>query len=375
MVAYLDHAASSPLAPGVREAMEPWLFENCANPSALHAFGRKARQAIEESRERIALLLRVQPERIIFTSGGTEANNMAMHIARIREGNSRVVVSAIEHESVLEPAQQFTNITLLAVDKDGLVDLKHLRSIMTYSTALVSVMAVNNEIGTIQPLKQVSKICQDWGIPFHVDAVQAVGHIPLFVPEIGCDFLSVSAHKFGGPKGVGLLYAQDTVPLVDHPWMPGGGQENNHRSGTENVAGIVGMAAAMEYAEQNRIEREERYRRYFNYFVDALRQWYPEIWVNGSTINRTFSNINITIPGVEAEAVLLLLDLSGICASAGSACNASGNRPSHVLKAIGLTDEQARSSLRLTMGPDTTMDDMQFTLNRLVQVIKDLKRV
>lgn len=380
MEVYLDHAASSPLAPGVREAMEPWLFENCANPSALHALGRKARQAIEESRERIARMLGCLSDDIIFTSGGTEANNMV--IQDYAKNQQHIVVSCIEHDSVLKSVHAYElscdcDATYVPPDMEGIVRPDMLGRALRPDTRLVSVMAVNNELGTIQPIKAIKRVIEcspvmDFPCRLHVDAVQGVGHISLSMKELGWDFLSLSAHKFGGPKGVGAL-CYECTPV--EPLIHGGGQERGFRPGTENVAGIVGMTAALEYAEANRIKNEQRYVGLFDYFTTYLLRHFPDIRINGSTESRTFSNINILIPGVEAEAVLLMLDLNGIYASAGSACNASGNHPSHVLKAIGLTDEEARSSLRLTMGPETTWDQMQYTANKLVQIINSLRSV
>lgn len=374
---YLDHAASSPLAPGVYEAMEPWLKDNYGNPSALHTPGRKARQAIENARERIARILDCEAHEIIFTSGGTEANNLVLHqFAAMR--SPRIIVSAIEHDSIRASGHQFFNVSLLAVDRDGLVDLQQLPHLLTAGTVLVSVMAVNNEIGTIQPVKEISKICKGYEFSpvfFHVDAVQAVGHIPLSVSSMGCDSISLSAHKFGGPKGIGVLCVNQYLADCFEPLLRGGGQEHGLRSGTENVAGIVGMATALEHAEANRIEREAYYETLFNVFMRLVQAQLPDVRLNGSAKHRTLSNINIMIPGVEAEAVLLMLDLAGICASAGSACSASGNKPSHVLKAIGLTDEEARSSLRLTMGPETTPWDMRTAAEKLVKIVRHLRSV
>lgn len=375
---YLDHAASSPLIPGVREAMGPWLFENCANPSALHTPGRKARQAIEDARERIARVLGCATDDVIFTSGGTEANNMV--IQQYTKEQKHIIVSCIEHDSVLRCARnaelEGCEVTYVPPNKDGIVDPDAIKKALRTYTALVSVQAVNNELGTIQPIREIKQVIAESfageNVPcrLHVDAVQAIGHIPVCLNKLGWDFLTLSAHKFGGPKGVGALCCSSMV--VD-PLLHGGGQEDGFRPGTENVAGIVGMATALEYAEQNRVENEKKYQWLCARFFDRLAP--HGVKLNGSTELRTFSNINLLIPGVEAEAVLLMLDLAGICASAGSACNASGNHPSHVLKAIGLTDEEARSSLRLTMGPDTTWEDMDFVADKLIQIIGDLRRV
>lgn len=377
---YLDHAASSPLAPGVYEAMKPWLLDNCANPSSLHGPGRKARQAIEDARERIARVLGCSADDVVFTSGGTEANNMVIqHYAKEKQ---HIIVSCIEHDSVLRCARnaeyEGCEVTYVPPNKDGIIDPQAIKKALRPYTSLVSVMAVNNELGTIQPIRAIKQVIAESfageNVPcrLHVDAVQAIGHIPVCLNKLGWDFLTLSAHKFGGPKGVGALCCS-SMPV--DPLLYGGGQEDGFRAGTENVAGIVGMATALEYAEQNRIENEIRYSGLFDYFTTYLLRHYPDIRINGSTKSRTFSNINLLIPGVEAEAVLLMLDLAGICASAGSACNASGNHPSQVLKAIGLTDEEARSSLRLTMGPDTTWDEMQYTANKLVQIIHSLRSV
>lgn len=375
---YLDHAASSPLAPGVLEAMLPWLQDNCANPSSIHTPGRKARQAVEDARERIARVLGCQSDDIIFTSGGTEANNMVMksYIAL----HERVVVSNIEHDSVLQCARHADlykecDVTYLPSDDVGLISPQSVREAMRPGTRLVAVMAVNNELGTIQPIKEIHQEIQlgSRGYPpcrLLVDGVQAVGHIPLSMKDLPRDFLTLSAHKFGGPKGVGLVCCPSMPP---EPMILGGGQEDGFRSGTENVAGIVGMATALEYAERTRIENEKRYETLAKFLLKRVRtQW--NVCLNGSLERRTWSNLNLLIPGVEAEAVLLMLDLAGIGASAGSACHASGSHPSHVLKAIGLTEEEARSSLRLTMGPETTQTDLEYVADKLIQIIGDLKR-
>lgn len=357
---YLDHAATTPICEAAKKAIVEHL-DDFGNPSSSHELGHKALMLIEDARERIAKCINAEPDEIYFISGGSEANTWALNY-----GHS--FASKLEHHSIV--ANQFYD----TIDNFGKVivnDLeKRVRSY--YSLDMISCMAVNNEIGTIQPIKNLAQMAHHNGLLFHTDAVQAVGHIPIDVKDINCDMLSASGHKFGSPKGIGFLYVKNGVDLF--PFINGGKQERGLRGGTENVLGIIAMAAALEDAVEHMQERYEHIYKLKSKLLHRLL-FMKGIYLNGSYEDRVASNINIRIDGVKGEDVVSMCDQYGICISAGSACNEGNAEPSHVLKAIGLTDEQALSSIRITLGHENTMDEIYYVCEMLPKIIKRLREI
>jgi cysteine desulfurase len=372
---YLDHAATTPLSRRALEAMMPYLTEEFGNPSSIYAPGRRARRALDGARETVAAAFGAHPDEIYFTSGGTESDNWVIRGAAGYGGErKRIVTSAVEHHAVLRSVEAMQRAgyetVLLGVDEACRVSPDSVRRAADRNTALVSVMAANNEVGTIMPIAELAAAAHETGALFHTDAVQAAGHIPLDVESLGVDMMSFSAHKFGGPKGVGGLYVRRGVSLG--PGQTGGGQERGLRSGTENVAGAVGAAAALE--ESCRIAKESAGR------LAALRDRLihgilaiPGSHLTGDPENRLPGNASFVFDGVEGEALVFLLDSSGICASSGSACAAGALEPSHVLLAMGLSEEQARGSLRLTLGPENTEAEINNVLKILPPIIFRLR--
>ncbi len=372
---YLDYAATAPLALEAREAMLPYLDAQFGNPSALYCIGRQARQAVEEARGTIARCLGARPEEIYFTGCGTESDNWAIKgMAQLgaAEGKHAFVTSAFEHHAVLHPFAALKNagarVTYLPVHGEGGVRPSELEAALSPDTALVSVMFANNEIGTVQPIAELAAICQKWGIPFHTDAVQAAGHLPIDVHALGVDLLSLSGHKFGGPKGVGALYIRRGLLLP--PLLDGGAQERARRGGTENVAGIVGMAAALQ-ASCARMQGEAlRLSALRDRLEDGLCTSIPDCFPSATPgMPRLPGHVNLCFAGVEGETLLLLLDCAGICASSGSACTAGSVDPSHVLLALGRSPQQAKGSLRLTLGAGTTDADIDAVLRVLPDAV------
>ncbi len=378
---YLDHAATTSVDPRVLEAMLPYFTERFGNPSSIYAAGREARAALDQARARIARLLNCQAREIVFTSGGTESDNLAIKgvaFWHLLNGRGRhIVTTAFEHHAVLHSAEYLERfgfeVTYVRPDPDGLIDPAAIAAALRPDTVLVSVMYANNEIGTIQPIAQIARICRERGITVHTDAVQAAGTLPLDVEELGVDLLSVSAHKFYGPKGVGFLYVRSGTPIV---WQQhGGAQESNRRAGTENVPGIVGMARALELAYEELEERNAHLQRLRDRLIDEILRRIPGSRLNGHRTQRLPNNVNVTFEGVEGETLLLNLDLHGIAASSGSACTTGSTEPSHVLLAIGLTPEQARSSIRLTLGKDNTEQEIERTLDVLEETVARLRKL
>jgi cysteine desulfurase len=369
---YLDNAASTPLAPEVLEAMQPFLLEQYGNPSSLHRWGMEAREAVERSRTAIAKAIGARPEEIIFTGGGTEADNLAVLGACRRQRGGHVIASAVEHPAVLEPCRALEKrgfkLALLKPDKEGLISPERLKDALTKDTALVSVMAANNEIGTVQQLEELGNLCDDQGVPFHTDAVQALGKLPLDMHKHGPELASFSAQKIHGPKGVGCLYVKAGVKL--DPQALGGGQEQGLRSGTENVAGIVGFAKAVELID---IEQDvPRMRRLRDLVIDSLARL-PEVRLNGSREQRLCSNTHLSFRGIEGEALVLALSERGIAASTGSACSTRELRPSHVLQAIGLAPDWLHGSIRLSISRYTTEEEVREALPIIAQEIERLR--
>lgn len=378
---YLDSAASSPVADEVITEMIPYLKQQFGNPSSIHYFGRETMRAVQIARKRVADLIgATRPQEITFTSGGTEADNLAIkgtaEYVRIKDpSKDHLITSYIEHDAVLEPCRDLERlgykVTFLPVTQEGLVQPDILKEAITPATALVSIMYANNEVGTIQPIKELARIVHDAGALFHTDAVQAAGKIPVDVKDLGVDLLSMSSHKINGPKGVGALYIRDRLEIM--PIIHGGGQETAMRSGTENVPGIVGFGKACELAK----DRMPAYQKYASalrdYFVDRVLSEIPHSRLNGSQTSRLAANAHFTFFGVNGEDLIIKLDESGIAASTGSACSVKKQKPSHVLKAMGFSYEEITGSLRISLSMQNTKEEMDRTVTVLAEVIKELR--
>ncbi|MCI2239979.1 cysteine desulfurase [Paenibacillus sp. TRM 82003] len=370
---YLDHAATSPPRREVLEAVWPYLTSVTGNPSSAHEAGRAARAGLDAARSGVAQVLGCRPGEVVFTGGGTEADNLAVTgIAGADPHRRRVVVSAIEHPAVLETAralvQRGFRVDEVGVDGFGVVDLEQLERLVDDGTALVSVMYANNEVGTVQPLAEVSRICRAHGVPLHTDAVQAAGHLPLDTGELGVDALSVSAHKFGGLRGSGALFVRGAVPL--EPLLHGGGQEQGRRSGTVDVAGAVGTAVALGLAEAAREEESARLRALRDRLVAGVLDAVPGARLTGHPVRRLPHHASFCFAGVGGETVLLELEAAGIACSSGSACSAGSEDASHVLLATGLDADTARTAVRFSMGPSTTEADVEAVLRALPLAVR-----
>lgn len=369
---YLDNAAGTPLAPEVLEAMRPFLLEHYGNPSSLHKWGMEAREAVERSRAMIAKAIGARPDEVIFTSGGTEADNLAVLGTARRQKGGHVIASAIEHPAILEPCRRLERegfkLTLIRPDKEGLIIPDSLAATATKDTALVSIMAANNEIGTVQQLQDLANLARDAGALFHTDAVQALGHLRLDMHRHGPDLASFSAQKVHGPKGIGCLYVRAGVKL--DPVILGGGQEAGLRSGTENVAGIVGFAKAVELLKPD--EDAPRMQRLRDTLIDSLARL-PDSRLNGSRELRLCNNVHMSFRGIEGEALVLALSEHGIAASTGSACSTRELRPSHVLQAIGLAPDWLHGSVRLTLSRYTAEEDVQEALPVIAREVERLR--
>ncbi len=374
---YLDHAATTAMSRRSVEAMLPFLTEEYGNPSSLHTTGQKAKEALEGARGELARLLGATAKELTFTSGGSEADNQALRTAAMwgkRKGKTHIISTAFEHHAVLHTLEQLGRegfeITLLDVHENGLVTAEEVRAAIRPNTCLVSVMYANNEIGTIQPIAEIGKVCREAGVLFHTDAVQAAGHLPIDVQEQNIDLLCISAHKFHGPKGVGLLYCRKDIPLAT--LVEGGAQERGKRAGTENVAGAVAMTAALREAVDN-MERNTAYvGRLRDRLIDGLRK-IPHSALNGDRASRLPGNVNFCFEGIEGESLLLLLDQKGICASSGSACTSGSLDPSHVLLAIGRPHEVAHGSLRLTLDAENTDEEVDEVLRWVPWAVEKLR--
>ena len=376
---YLDHAATTPMRSEVKEAMLPYLSEHYGNPSSIYRIGREARAAVDEARETVADILGAMPKEIVFTSGGSEADNQAIFGVALanRSKGKHIITTAIEHHAVLHTVEYLEKlgykITILPVDSDGLVDPESVRQALTDETILVSIIYGNNEIGTIQPIKEIASILKGHQAVFHTDGVQAVGHIPIDVVDLGVDMLSLSAHKFYGPKGVGALYVRRGVRFS--PLIHGGAQENGHRAGTENVAGIVGLAKALELATEEMESESARLTELRDYLIEGLESQVPHMRVNGHRTRRLPGNVNVCFRYIEGESLLLNLDMNNIAASSGSACTSGSLEPSHVLLALGLPHEIAHGSLRMTLGRDTTKEEIDRVLEILPGIVDKLRKM
>ena len=376
---YLDNAATTPCDPRVLEAMLPYFTDKFGNASTLYSYGREAKTALEDSREEIARVLNSDSSEVVFTSGGTESNNTALKgvAYALKDKGDHIITSQIEHHAIIEPCKflerEGFKITYIPVDKFGMVDPSEVRKAITKKTILVSIMHANNEIGTIQPIEEIGKVTRERGVYFHTDAVQTFGHVPIDVVDLGVDLLSASAHKLYGPKGVGFLYIIKGTKIV--PFMQGGEQERRKRGSTENVAAIVGLAKAAELAAVGMDEENKKIRTLRDKLMSGIFKRIDQVGLNGHPQSRLSNNINISADYVEGEAMILRLDMDGIACSTGSACSSSSLKPSHVLKAIGLSDEKAHGSLRITLGRFTKEDDIDYVIDTLPKVIKRLRLI
>jgi len=374
---YLDNAASTPVHQKVIDEMIPYFGEQYGNPSSIHKYGRTANVAIQGARKRIAELIGAEPREILLTSGGTESNNTAIYGTAMQGKGRHVITSAIEHDAVLEPCRRLERegfrVTYLPVDRQGLVDVEELRRQVSPETCLVTIMLANNEVGTVQPVSEIAKIAREHKIPFHTDAVQAVGKIPVSVRDLGVDMLSVSSHKINGPKGVGALYIRTGVQVS--PMMLGGGQEGGLRSGTENVASIVGFGAACNMARENLDQNMAHFRRLTSLLASRVLAEIPGTTLNGHPEKRIPNNAHFTFLGVNGEDLIIKLDENKIAASTGSACSVRIQKASHVLKAMGFDHEQVSGSLRLTVGTANTEEEIGQTVDVLKKVVAELRAV
>ncbi len=373
---YMDYSATTPMREEVLEAMLPYLRERYGNPSSLHLFGRETRKALDEAREKVAAGLGVTPEEIIFTSGGTEANNLAiMGVARgISSGKNHIITSAVEHHAALDTVkflgERGYKITILPVDEYGIVSPQQVKDAITDQTILVSIMTANNEVGSILPFEEIGRICREKGVYYHTDAVQAIGHIPFNLHEQPVDLLSLSAHKFYGPKGVGALYIRRKTRVKQI--LFGGGQERKLRPGTENLSAIVGLGRAMELAVAHIPEKIEKLSRLRDRLIQGLLQ-IEDVRLNGHPEKRLPGNVNVSIFFVEGESLLLDLDLKGIAVSSGSACTSGSLDPSHVLLAMGLDPQIAQGSLRFSLGAENTIEEIDYTLEAVQETVQKLR--
>ncbi|MBO5153490.1 MAG: cysteine desulfurase NifS [Eubacterium sp.] len=374
---YLDNAATTRVAPEVLEAMTPYFTEYYGNPSSIYSFAGKSKDAMEEARAKIAGILGAKPEEIYFTGGGSESDNWALKATAEAYANKgkHIITSTIEHHAILHTCEYLEKhgyeVTYVGVDENGIIRLDELEQAIRPDTILISVMAANNEIGSIQPLKEIGEIARKHGVFFHTDAVQAFAHIPLNVDEMNIDMLSASGHKINGPKGIGIMYIRKGVKIGS--FIHGGAQERKRRAGTHNVPGIIGMAKAAEIADANMEERMAYECKLRDHLIERVLAEIPYSRLNGDRTKRLPNNANFCFRFIEGESMLIKLDQKGICGSSGSACTSGSLDPSHVLLAIGLPHEIAHGSLRLTISQETTMDDIDYTVDELKKIIEQLR--
>lgn len=374
---YFDHAATTAVAPEVKEAMEPYFCKNYGNASSLYELGYKSKEAINIARVNVAKAINAKPNEIYFTSCGSESDNLAIKgvVRAHRQNGNHIITSRIEHPAVLNTCRQLEKegfrVTYLNVDKNGFIDLEELKNSINSKTILVSIMFANNEVGTIEPIKEISRIVHSNNAIFHTDAVQAVGNIKIDVKEMGIDLLSMSAHKFYGPKGVGALYVRDSIDFIQ--LQNGGHQENDKRAGTENVAGIVGLGKAIEIANDNVMQNNEKLLNLRNYCIEQIKNRIPYIRINGDLNSRLLGNINISFLYVNGKDLVKLLAKKGICTSSGSACSSGLPQPSHVLLAMGLSEDIASSALRITLGKENTKEDIDYFVDELEKIVVNLR--
>ncbi len=374
---YFDYAATTPIDLEVIKTMSQYYTKTFGNPSSIHYFGRKALYGIEKSRQIISSFINAELDEIVFTSGGTESNNYALKgiIYANRNRGNHLITSAIEHHSIIEPCKylqrQGIKVTYLKVDKYGLVDPQDVKKAITNKTVLISIMYANNEIGVIQPIKEIGRIARDKGVYFHTDAVQSFGHLPTAVDELNVDLLSASSHKLYGPKGVGMLYIRKGMRIMS--FMHGGDQENGRRASTYNVPGIVGFGKAVELARDKMGDERRKLTSLRDKLIDGILNNIEQTRLNGHPFTRLPNNVNVSVGSVEGEALVLNLDMEGIACSTGSACTSSSLEPSHVLLALGLSPELAHGSLRFTLGRYTKDEEIDYTLDVLRRIVNKLR--
>lgn len=374
---YLDHAATTPVYPEVIEEMMPYFDKKFGNPSGIYEFASENKEKIHRVRNIIAESIDASADEIYFTSGGTESDNWAVRgIAEsMKSKGKHIITSAIEHHAILNTCDFLEKhgyeVTYLDVDDTGMISLEQLRKSIRKDTILISIMFANNEIGTIEPIREIGEIAAEHNIYFHTDAVQAYMHVPVNVNDMKIDLMSASSHKFGGPKGVGFLYIRDGINIAN--LMYGGGQESGKRAGTENVAGIIGMGKAVELAGNSMVRDNIYLRNMREYLYYRITSEIPYVRLNGSRTERLSGNLNISFKYIEGESLLIMLDMEGICASAGSACTAGSKESSYVLKAIGVPEEFAKGSLRITLGTDNTMNDMDIVFEKINYIVNTLR--
>lgn len=376
---YLDNAATTKTAPQVVEAMLPYFTEHYGNPSSVYELAGQSKAAVNEAREKIARVIGAKPEEIYFTAGGTEADNWAIKetFEAYRNKGNHIITTKVEHHAVLHTCQwlekQGARVTYLDVDENGIIRLEDLERAITPETILITIMAANNEIGSVMPYREIGMIAREHGILFHTDAVQAFGQLPINVDDCAIDMLSSSAHKINGPKGIGFLYIRRGVKI--RSFIHGGAQERKRRAGTENVPGIVGYGVAAEMAASTMEERTARERQVRDYMIEKIRQEVPYCRLNGHPTLRLPNNVNFSFQFIEGESLLIMLDMEGICASSGSACTSGSLDPSHVLLAIGLPHEIAHGSLRLTLNEEITEKDVDFVVEKIREIVEKLRNM
>ena len=377
MKVYMDNAATTKLSPDVLNAMMPYLTDIYGNASSVHAFGREAREGVEHARNQVAAAINASPDEIFFTAGGTESDNMAIKgvAHKYAKKGKHIITTAIEHHAVLHTCEALEKegyeVTYLPVDEDGLISVELVKAAMRDDTLLVTVMFANNEVGTIEPIAEIGALCRERNVLFHTDAVQAVCHVPIDVKVMNIDLMSISAHKFHGPKGIGALYCRKGIVL--EPVIVGGAQERKRRAGTENVAGIVGLGAAIERAHKNMSADMARVSALRDKLISGILKDIPHVKLNGHPTQRLPQNVNFSIRYIEGESILLMLDINGIAASSGSACTSGSLDPSHVLLAMGIPHEIAHGSLRLTLSDMTTDEEVDYVLETLTKTVKRLR--
>ena len=377
---YMDYSATTYVKPEVLEEMLPYFTEKFGNPSSFYEISRVTSRAVTEGRDKVAKALNCEPSEVYFTGGGSEADNWALKgiASAYKNKGNHIITTKIEHHAILHTCEYLEKngyeVTYLDVDEEGFIDLEQLKNAITDKTILVSVMFINNEIGTIEPIKEIGKICHERGVLFHTDAVQAVGHVPIDVKELNIDLLSLAGHKIYGPKGIGALYIRKGVRI--HNLIHGGGQERGRRAGTENIAGIVGLGKAIELATSNIEEESKRLSKLRDRLIEGLLK-IPHTRLNGPKdgSKRSPANVNVCFRFIEGESILLSLDFEGICASSGSACTSGSLDPSHVLLAIGLPHEIAHGSLRLSLGAGSTDEEVDYILEKLPPIIERLRNM
>jgi len=376
---YFDHSATTRVLPEVLDAMTPFFLDKYGNSSSIHTFGREAKVALEDSRKHVANLINADPAEIIFTSGGTESDNLAVKGVAMYKGKMKghIITTTVEHHAILEPCEFLKRfgfeVTYIPVSSEGLVDPAEIEQTIRNDTVLISVMMANNEIGTIQPVREIGRIAQSRSIPFHTDAVQAIGKLPIDVKTDNIDLLSLSAHKFHGPKGVGVLYVRKGTKI--EPIIQGGGQERGLRSSTVNVAGAVGLGKAAEMARRDLEPTTERMKKLRDKMIKAVPELVHKSYVNGHKTKRLVNNAHFRFDFIEGEGLILQLDFKGIAASTGSACSTGSLEPSHVLLALGLTHQQAHGSLRITLGRENTEEEVDYLLEVLPGVVSKLREI